>query len=128
MTQKTIVHVVGARPNYKKIVPLMEALTGVPGIRQVLVNTGQHYDEAMSKGFLRELGLQYAGITAAQVDAHDYLLDWQRGGSGLRYANQFSVPELEQLCTRVGFEIRQTYRSDGATGDMGLYVVLRAAG
>lgn len=57
MTQKTIVHVVGARPNYMKIAPLMEALHGAPGIRQVLVNTGQHYDEAMSKGFLRELGL-----------------------------------------------------------------------
>jgi UDP-N-acetylglucosamine 2-epimerase (non-hydrolysing) len=54
---KTIVHVVGARPNYMKIAPLMEALNAAPGIRQVLVNTGQHYDEAMSKGFLRELGL-----------------------------------------------------------------------
>jgi UDP-N-acetylglucosamine 2-epimerase (non-hydrolysing) len=54
---KTIVHVVGARPNYMKIAPLMDALSGAPGIRQVLVNTGQHYDEAMSKGFLRELGL-----------------------------------------------------------------------
>jgi UDP-N-acetylglucosamine 2-epimerase (non-hydrolysing) len=54
---KTIVHVVGARPNYMKIAPLMEALTPVPDLRQVLVNTGQHYDEAMSKGFLRELSL-----------------------------------------------------------------------
>lgn len=54
---KTIVHVVGARPNYMKIAPLMEALRGAPGIRQVLVNTGQHYDEAMSKSFLRELAL-----------------------------------------------------------------------
>lgn len=54
---KTIVHVVGARPNYMKIAPLMDALAGPPGIRQILVNTGQHYDEAMSKGFLRELGL-----------------------------------------------------------------------
>jgi UDP-N-acetylglucosamine 2-epimerase (non-hydrolysing) len=54
---KTIIHVVGARPNYMKIAPLMEALKGAPGIRQLLVNTGQHYDEAMSKGFLRELGL-----------------------------------------------------------------------
>lgn len=40
-----------------KIAPLIKALNGRPGIRQVLVNTGQHYDEAMSKGFLRELGL-----------------------------------------------------------------------
>ena len=54
---KTIVHVVGARPNYMKIAPLMEALKGAPGIRQILVNTGQHYDEAMSKSFLRELSL-----------------------------------------------------------------------
>lgn len=54
---KTIVHVVGARPNYMKIAPLMDAFKGEDGIRQVLVNTGQHYDEAMSKGFLRELGL-----------------------------------------------------------------------
>ena len=54
---KTIVHVVGARPNYMKIAPLMDALKDAPGIRQLLVNTGQHYDEAMSKGFLRELSL-----------------------------------------------------------------------
>jgi UDP-N-acetylglucosamine 2-epimerase (non-hydrolysing) len=54
---KTIMHVVGARPNYMKIAPLMAALDGAPGVRQRLVNTGQHYDEAMSKGFLRELGL-----------------------------------------------------------------------
>jgi UDP-N-acetylglucosamine 2-epimerase (non-hydrolysing) len=54
---KTIVHVVGARPNYMKIAPLMEALAGAPGVRQVLVNTGQHYDDAMSKGFIRDLRL-----------------------------------------------------------------------
>jgi len=38
-----------------KIAPLMDALVGATGIKQLLVNTGQHYDEAMSKGFLREL-------------------------------------------------------------------------
>ena len=69
---------------------------------------------------------QQAGITTAQVEVQDYLLDWQRGGSGLRYAHQFSLAELAQLCARAGFEVRQTYRSDGATGDMGLYVILRA--
>ena len=47
---KTIIHVVGARPNYMKIAPLMAALEGAPGIRQLLVNTGQHYDEVMSTG------------------------------------------------------------------------------
>jgi UDP-N-acetylglucosamine 2-epimerase (non-hydrolysing) len=54
---KTIVHVVGARPNYMKIAPLMDALAAAPRVRQVLVNTGQHYDDAMSKGFVRDLQL-----------------------------------------------------------------------
>jgi UDP-N-acetylglucosamine 2-epimerase (non-hydrolysing) len=54
---KTIVHVVGARPNYMKIAPVMEALQPVPGIRQLLINTGQHYDESMAGGFLKELQL-----------------------------------------------------------------------
>jgi UDP-N-acetylglucosamine 2-epimerase (non-hydrolysing) len=55
--QNTIVHVVGARPNFMKIAPVMEALRGDPRVRQVLVNTGQHYDESMAGGFLKELGL-----------------------------------------------------------------------
>jgi len=54
---KTVVHVVGARPNYMKIAPVMDALRGDSRIRQVLVNTGQHYDESMAGGFLKELQL-----------------------------------------------------------------------
>ena len=57
LSTKTILHVVGARPNYMKIAPLMDALRDVPGVRQILVNTGQHYDEAMARGFIRELSL-----------------------------------------------------------------------
>jgi UDP-N-acetylglucosamine 2-epimerase (non-hydrolysing) len=52
---KTIVQVIGARPNYMKIAPLMEALRG--SFRQILVNTGQHYDDAMTRAFVRDLGL-----------------------------------------------------------------------
>lgn len=55
--RKTIVHVIGARPNYMKIAPVMDALGGDSRIRQVLVNTGQHYDNAMAGGFLAELAL-----------------------------------------------------------------------
>jgi UDP-N-acetylglucosamine 2-epimerase (non-hydrolysing) len=54
---KVVVHVVGARPNYMKIAPVYEALRQVAGIRQVLVNTGQHYDDVMARVFLDEFGL-----------------------------------------------------------------------
>ena len=54
---KTIVHVVGARPNYMKVAPVLDAMRRVEGTRQVLINTGQHYDEEMAGGFLREFQL-----------------------------------------------------------------------
>lgn len=51
-----VLNVVGARPNFMKIAPLVEALRE-RGIPQVLVHTGQHYDEQMSNLFFRELGI-----------------------------------------------------------------------
>jgi UDP-N-acetylglucosamine 2-epimerase (non-hydrolysing) len=54
---KTIVHVIGARPNYMKIAPLMEAVRATGLFRQLLVNTGQHYDDMMARAFVRDLGL-----------------------------------------------------------------------
>ncbi len=52
-----ITHVVGARPNFVKIAPVMRALAQYPGVGQRLVHTGQHYDPAMSDVFFTELAL-----------------------------------------------------------------------
>ena len=52
-----IVTVVGARPQFIKAAPLSRALRAVPGVREILVHTGQHYDEKMSAVFFRELDL-----------------------------------------------------------------------
>ena len=52
-----ILHVVGARPNFMKAAPVHAALAEKPGVAQVLVHTGQHYDRAMSEIFFRELEL-----------------------------------------------------------------------
>jgi UDP-N-acetylglucosamine 2-epimerase (non-hydrolysing) len=51
----TFVCVAGARPNFMKIAPLMARLGRCPGIRTVLVHTGQHYDRAMSNLFFEQL-------------------------------------------------------------------------
>jgi UDP-N-acetylglucosamine 2-epimerase (non-hydrolysing) len=52
-----VVHVVGARPNFVKIAPVMAALGAAGDITQRLVHTGQHYDEALSRIFFDELPL-----------------------------------------------------------------------
>ncbi len=52
-----IVNIVGARPNFMKIAPIMAAYKAHPEIDPVLVHTGQHYDERMSDLFFRQLGI-----------------------------------------------------------------------
>ncbi|HKX33108.1 MAG TPA: UDP-N-acetylglucosamine 2-epimerase (non-hydrolyzing) [Blastocatellia bacterium] len=53
-----IVNVVGARPNFMKMAPIIAAISRHERpASQVLVHTGQHYDDAMSASFFRDLGM-----------------------------------------------------------------------
>lgn len=52
-----IVNVVGARPNFMKIAPLMAEYRQHPQIEPLLVHTGQHYDEKMSELFFNQLDI-----------------------------------------------------------------------
>ena len=57
MSDLRVLHVVGARPNFMKIAPVLEACAARGGIVSTLVHTGQHYDERMSKLFFEQLGI-----------------------------------------------------------------------
>jgi UDP-N-acetylglucosamine 2-epimerase (non-hydrolysing) len=57
-----ILHVVGARPNYMKIAPVMKAVARAGWAEQRLVHTGQHYDFSMSDVFFTDLGMPVPDI------------------------------------------------------------------
>ena len=73
-----IISVVGARPNFMKIAPFIKAISSYntqislnsakseainsTSIEHILVHTGQHYDDRMSKTFFNELGIPEADI------------------------------------------------------------------
>jgi UDP-N-acetylglucosamine 2-epimerase (non-hydrolysing) len=79
--------IVGARPNFMKVAPILEAAAAHPALTTQLVHTGQHYDVKMSDTFFEELGLPepdiYLGIgsgshaaqTARVMIAFDEVLD-----------------------------------------------------
>jgi UDP-N-acetylglucosamine 2-epimerase (non-hydrolysing) len=72
-----VVSVVGARPNFMKIAPVVAALArDRPEAKHTLVHTGQHYDRDMSRVFLDELGLK----------APDYMLDVGSGSHAVQTA------------------------------------------
>jgi UDP-N-acetylglucosamine 2-epimerase (non-hydrolysing) len=52
-----LLSVVGARPNFMKIAPIVEEVKKFPDIQHCLVHSGQHYDELLSGNFFSDLGL-----------------------------------------------------------------------
>ncbi len=62
---ETVVHVVGARPNYMKVAPLYAALAASTSFAQHLVHTGQHYDSELKDVFFDELPLP-----APEIELH----------------------------------------------------------
>lgn len=84
-----LVYVVGARPNFVKMAPVVaEMRRRLPDARHVLVHTGQHYDELMSDVFMSELG----------VPRPDYMLGVGSGSHALQTARVMErvEPVLEE--------------------------------
>jgi UDP-N-acetylglucosamine 2-epimerase (non-hydrolysing) len=57
----TIMHVVGARPNFMKAAAVFHALSALRSVHQIVVHTGQHYDANMSDIFFQQLGIPEPG-------------------------------------------------------------------
>ena len=57
-----ILSVVGARPNFMKIAPVLAELGHVPEVEHLLVHSGQHYDQQLSGNFFDELALPKADV------------------------------------------------------------------
>lgn len=65
-----VIIVAGARPNFMKVAPIAAAMKRRHAeFRTLLVHTGQHYDEAMSEAFFRDLEMPkpdvYLGVGSA---------------------------------------------------------------
>lgn len=53
----TVTVIVGARPNFVKLAPVVHALRDRPGVAIRILHSGQHYDPALSAAFIEQLGL-----------------------------------------------------------------------
>jgi tRNA (uracil-5-)-methyltransferase TRM9 len=67
------------------------------------------------------------GLDPDDLDPGDYLLDWRRGGVGLRYVHAFEPKEPSQLAEKSGFEVIEQYHSDGEGGKLGYYQIWQTA-
>jgi UDP-N-acetylglucosamine 2-epimerase (non-hydrolysing) len=85
---KTVLHVVGARPNFMKVAPIHRAISERGTLRQRLVHTGQHYDASMSDVFFSDLKLPLPDVHLG-------------AGSGTHAEQTATVMlALEKICAR----------------------------
>ena len=77
-----IVHIVGARPQFIKLMPLYEVLKK-KGAPQLIIHTGQHWEEGMSNVFFREFDIY-----------PDQIFDWEP-----LLKNQIVSPKMLKLLT-----------------------------
>lgn len=120
------------------VVLAFAVLHHLPGVelRQTLLNnihkhikpTGRFYHSEWQ--FLRSERLRSRiqswdtiGLKESDVDSGDYLVDWRRGGYGLRYVHHFTEEELADLAMRANFSVCETFFSDGRGNNLGLYQV-----
>jgi tRNA (uracil-5-)-methyltransferase TRM9 len=99
--------------------------------RRLLVDSGLFYHSEWQ--FLNSPRLrsrlqawETLGLSAGQVDEGDYLLDWRHGGYSLRYVHHFDEDELARLALASGFQVIETFRSDGEGGQLGIYQIWKA--
>ena len=112
-----IINIVGARPNFMKVAPLMAAYRRYPAIEPILIHTGQHYDERMSDLFFRQLGIpepdlnlgvgsgSHAGQTAAIMTALEPVVMDRRPAAVLVVGDVTSTVACGLVAVKLGVKL-----------------------
>jgi SAM-dependent methyltransferase len=88
----------------------------------VLLSTWQFLDNERMRRKL--VDWSEAGIPQEALEPGDHLLDWKRGGRGLRYCHLVDEAEVGRLAAESGLRVCETFRAGGREGDLSLFAVL----
>jgi 2-polyprenyl-3-methyl-5-hydroxy-6-metoxy-1,4-benzoquinol methylase len=64
------------------------------------------------------------GIDASELEEGDYILTWERGELGYRYAHLYSEKEILNLTAETGLKKVENFKSDSKNGKGNNYIVL----
>ncbi len=113
-----VVTVVGARPNFMKVAPIVAAMNARPGkFEPLLVHTGQHYDASMSDAFFSDLDLpqpdrhlgvgsgSHAAQTAAVMERFEPVVIEERPDWVLVVGDVNSTLACALVCVKLGIKV-----------------------
>jgi SAM-dependent methyltransferase len=64
------------------------------------------------------------GIDERELEPGDALLNWKRGGAGLRYCHWIGEDELRAMSAQAGLKVTETFHAGGREQDLSLYAIL----
>jgi SAM-dependent methyltransferase len=116
-----VLHHIPGRQLRRDLLTQLAGLLAADGV--LVLSTWQFMNEARLRRKIVPWGA--AGLTPEQVEAGDALLDWQRGGAGLRYCHLVDETELAELVASAGLGVRAIFYDDGRNNNLNLFAVLR---
>ena len=115
----TMQHVPG-RSN--RIIMLREMKLHLANKGRIFLANWQFLDSVRQRRKICDWG--EVGLSEEDVEPGDYLLTWQREGTGLRYVCSIDAVETAGLVEDAGLREVGHFRSDGREGNLNLYTVL----
>ena len=113
-------------PDWERRVALLRALRDLLAADgSLIVSTWQFLNEERLRRKIvswREVGLEESDLQPG-----DYLLDWHRGGSGLRYCHLVDEAELTALAGAAGLVVSDLFYADGASQNLNLLAVMKTS-
>jgi UDP-N-acetylglucosamine 2-epimerase (non-hydrolysing) len=112
-----VINVVGARPNFMKVAPIVAAMKARPKFEPLVVHTGQHYDADMSDSFFRDLQLpqpdthlgvgsgSHAAQTAAVMERFEPVVLGQKPDWVLVVGDVNSTLACALVCVKLGVKV-----------------------
>ena len=113
-----VINVVGARPNFMKVAPIVAAMKQRPAnFQPLVVHTGQHYDAAMSDSFFRDLELpepdthlgvgsgSHAAQTAAVMERFEPVVLTEKPDWVLVVGDVNSTLACALVCVKLGVKV-----------------------
>src|SRR6185503_7833414 len=113
-----VISVVGARPNFMKVAPLVEAMKRRElEFTPLVVHTGQHYDWNMTDAFIRDLGLpkpdlflnvgsgSHAAQTAAVMERFEPVVPSEKPDWVLVVGDDNSTLACALVCVKLGVKV-----------------------
>src|SRR5687767_844253 len=119
-----VINVVGARPNFMKVAPIVAAMKKRPSrFQPLVVHTGQHYDSAMSDSFFQDLDLpqpdthlgvgsaSHAAQTAAVMERFEPVVIKEKPDWVLVVGDVNSTLACALVCVKLGVKVAQDRKS-----------------